>query len=352
LCYTVRMKKRDARKLSSDAQYEVRRTAIKLLKSGKSQKEVADILDVARQAIWRWQKLYDAKGLSGLKLKHRGRCKGDFRILTPEQEKEIQRMIRDKNPEQLKLNFALWNRQAVMDLIKQKFKIKLPIRTAGEYLKRWGYTPQKPIRKAYEQQPEKVQQWLDETYPEIEKRAKDEKAQIQWADETGLKNTDARGRGYAPKGKTPTVSISAKRFSVNMISSLSNKGQLRFMIYQGSFNADTFLTFLRRLIKDSKQKIFLIVDNLRVHHAKKVQAWTAKHRKDIELFFLPPYSPEHNPDEYVNQDIKQELKKKPSPDSQAQLHDSLSSYMRSLQRKPKKVKKFFEHEKVLYAKAS
>ncbi len=124
------------------------------------------------------------------------------------------------------------------------------------------------------------------------------------------------------------------------------------MIYQGSFNADTFLTFLRRLIKDSKQKIFLIVDIFRVHHAKKVQAWAAKHRKDIELFFLPPYSPEHNPDEYVNQDIKQELKKKPSPDSQEQLHENLSSYMRSLQRKPIKVKKFFEHEKVQYAKAS
>ncbi len=330
----------------------MRRTAIKLLQSGKSQKEVADILDIARQAIWRWQKLYDAKGLSGLNLKHCGRRKGDLRRLTPEREKEIQRTIRDKNPEQLKLDFALWNRQAVIDVIEQKFGIELPIRTAGEYLKRWGYTPQKPIRKAYEQQPEKVQQWIDETYPEIEKRAKEEKAQIQWADETGLKNTDTRGRGYAPKGKTPTVLNSAKRFSVNMISSLSNKGQLRFMIYQDNFNADTFLTFLRRLIKDSKQKIFLIVDNLRVHHAKKVQAWTAKHSKKIELFFLPPYSPEHNPDEYVNQDIKQELKKKPSPGSQAQLHGNLSSYMRSLQRKPKKVKKFFEHEKVQYAKVS
>lgn len=346
------MEKRDARKLSTEAQYELRRTAIKLLESGKAQKQVAEILEVARQAIWRWQKLYEAKGMAGLKLKHRGRCQGDSRTLSPEQEKEIQLLIRDKYPEQLKLKFALWNRQAVIDLIKQRFGIKLPIRTAGEYLKRWGYTPQKPIRKAYEQQPEKVKRWLDETYPEIEKRSKDEDAQIQWADETGLRNTDARGRGYAPKGKTPTVLGSAKRFSVNMISSLSNRGQLRFMIYEGRFNADTFLTFLRRLIKDAKQKIFLIIDNLRVHHAKKVKAWTDKHSTKIELFFLPPYSPEHNPDEYVNQDIKQELKKKPSPTSQEQLHEDLSSYMRSLQRKTKKVKKFFNHEKVQYAKAS
>ncbi|MCF7957130.1 MAG: IS630 family transposase [Phycisphaerae bacterium] len=160
-------------------------------------------------------------------------------------------------------------------------------------------------------------------------RAKEKKAEIQWADETGLKNTDTRGRGYAPKGKTPTVLGSAKRFSVNMISPLTNKGQLRFMIYEGSFNADTFLTFLRRLTKNAKQKIFLIVDDLRVHHAKKVKAWAEKHSKKIKLFFLPPYSPEHNPDEYVNQDIKQVLKKKPSPDSQKQLHEDMSSYMRS-----------------------
>jgi len=346
------MEKRDARKLTQQAQYELRRACIKLLKTGKSQREVAGILDIAFQTVNRWWKTYLAEGMPGLKPTLRGRRNGQKRTLTPEQEKEIQLTIRDKYPEQLKLKFALWNRQAVIDLIEQKFGIKLPIRTAGEYLKRWGYTPQKPIRKAYEQQPEKVQQWLDETYPEIEKRAKTENAQIQWADETGLKNTDARGRGYAPKGKTPTVLGSAKRFSVNMISSLSNKGQLRFMIYEGSFTADTFLTFLRRLTKDAKQKIFLIVDNLRVHHAKKVQAWAEKHSKKIELFFLPPYSPEHNPDEYVNQDIKQELKKKPSPDSQEQLHENLSSYMRSLQRKPKKVKKFFEHEKVQYAKAS
>lgn len=346
------MEKRDARKLTMEAQYELRRTAIKLLKSGKSQKKVAEILEVARQAIWRWQKLYEAKGIAGLKLKQRGRQQGQNRTLTSEQEKTIQLLIRDKYPEQLKLKFALWNRQAVMDLIEQQFDIKLPIRTAGEYLKRWGYTPQKPIRKAYEQQPKKVKQWLDETYPEIKKRAKSQNAQIQWADETGLRSTDARGRGYAPKGKTPTVLSSAKRFSVNMISSLTNQGQLRFMIYDGSFNADTFLTFLRRLIKDARQKIFLIVDNLRVHHAKKVQAWTARHSDKIELFFLPPYSPEHNPDEYVNQDIKQALKKKPSPDSKDQLHKNLSSYMRSLQRKPKKVIKFFNHEKVLYAKAS
>ena len=220
-----------------------------------------------------------------LKPTRRGRKQGEKRTLSPKQEKEIQTIICDKNPEQYKLKFALWNRQAVMDLIEQKYSIKLPIRTAGEYLKRWGFTPQKPIRKAYEQQPEKVKQWLDETYPEVEKRAKEENAEIQWADETGLNSEDARGRGYAPKGQTPTVYGPTKRFSISMISSLTNKGQLRFMTYEGGMNAKLFIKFLRRLIKDSSRKIFLIVDNLRSYHAKIVQQWAAKYQKKIELFF-------------------------------------------------------------------
>jgi len=281
------MNKRDARKLTQQAQYEIRRTCVKLLKTGKSQKDVASILDVAYQTVNRWWQTYLSQGMSALKPKLRGRRVGANRTLTIEQEKEIQSIICDKNPEQMKLKFALWTRQAVIDLVQCRFDIKLPIRTAGEYLKRWGYTPQKPIRKAYEQQPQKVKEWLDETYPAIEQRAKQEDAEIQWADETGLSNADNRGRGYAPKGQTPTIYSAAKRFTVSMISSLTNKGQLRFMIYKGGMNAEIFIIFLRRLIKDNKRKVFLIVDNLRVHHAKKVQSWAERHQDEIELFFLP-----------------------------------------------------------------
>ena len=212
------MEKRDARKLSQEAQYELRRTAIKLLQTGKKQGQVASLLDIKRQTVNRWWKSYQKYGIDAIKPGQRGRVKGQNRTLTMEQEQEIQMIICDKNPEQYKLKFALWNRQAVIELIEQKYEIKLPIRTAGEYLKRWNFTPQKPIRKAYEQQPERVQKWLDEDYPAIEQRARQEKAEIQWADETGLSSTDARGRGYAPKGQTPTVYGPGKRFSVSMIS--------------------------------------------------------------------------------------------------------------------------------------
>ena len=260
-------------------------------------------------------------------------------------------MLVDKTPDQLKLPFALWTRKAVQEAIVQHYDVKLPIRTVGEYLHRWGFTPQKPVKKAYEQQPERVRKWLDEEYPGIVLEAREERAEILWGDETGISSEDNRGRGYAPKGQTPVVYGPGKRFSASMISAINNQGKVRFMVYEGALRSDTFLKFLRRMIKDVERKIFLIVDNLRVHHAKKVQKWIDKHKDKIKIFFLPPYSPEHNPDEYMNQDVKIHMRHKPAPHSDRELKSGLRSYMRRLQRKSDKVVRFFEHKKVQYAKA-
>jgi len=260
-------------------------------------------------------------------------------------------MLVDKTPDQLKLPFALWTRKAVQEAIAQHYGVKLPIRTVGEYLHRWGFTPQKPVKRAYEQQPERVKKWLDEEYPSIALKAHEEGAEILWGDETGISSEDNRGRGYAPKGQTPVVYGPGKRFSASMISAINNQGKLQFMVYEGGLRVETFLRFLRRVIKDVKRKIFIIVDNLRVHHARKVQKWVEKHKDRIEIFFLPPYSPEHNPDEYMNQDVKAHLRKKPMPHSDRELKSGLRSYMRRLQWKTDKVAHFFDHELVRYAKA-
>jgi transposase len=260
-------------------------------------------------------------------------------------------MLVDKTPDQLKLPFALWTRKAVQEAIAQHYDVKLPIRTVGEYLHRWGFTPQKPVKKSYEQQPERVKKWLDEEYPGIAQKAREEGAEILWGDETGISSEDNRGRGYAPKGQTPVVYGPGKRFSASMISAINNQGKMRFMVYEGALRVDTFLKFLRRVIKDIGRKIFIIVDNLRVHHAKKVQKWVEKHKDRIEIFFLPPYSPEHNPNEYMNQDVKAHMRKKPAPHSDRELKKGLRSYMKHLQWKTDKVARFFEHENVNYAKA-
>ena len=252
--------------------------------------------------------LYEAGGVAAIRPAPRGRELGDGRSLSAEQEASIRQIICDKRPEQLKMDFALWNRAAVMQLIEREFAIKLSVRGVGKYLARWGFTPQKPIRRAYEQRPEAVQAWLDEQYPEIEKRAKAEGGEIHWGDETALVNTDVRGRSYAPAGKTPvTFVVGGTRQKLSMIATVTNKGQTRWMIIDEAFNSDKLIEFLEALIKDAGRKVFLILDNLRVHHSKPVKAWAAERQDKIEVFYLPSYSPELNPEERLNGDLKQAI---------------------------------------------
>jgi transposase len=345
------MEKTDYRKLPDAAREELHRTAIRLIRDGEKKGKVAEIVGCSARTISLWWKAYKNEGIKSVKSKTRGRRKGEQRRLIKAQEKWLQNQIKDKCPDQLKLPYALWTRKAVQQLIDLEFGINLPIRTIGDYLKRWDFTPQKPIRKAYEQQPAKVQKWLKQQYPSIKARAKQENAEIQWCDETGFSSEDNRGRGYSPKGVTPVSYGTGSRFSTSMISSITNQGQMRWMVYKGAMHIDLFIGFLRRLIKDSEKKVFLIVDNLRTHHAKKVSAWVEKHKDEIELFFLPAYSPELNPDEYVNNDVKTNIRGKPAPKSQQELQGNVRSYMRSLQWNKGKVARFFNHEKVRYAKA-
>jgi transposase len=343
------MKNEEFRKLTPEAQYELKKAVVKMVASGKTQLQAAEFFGVGHRSVSRWVGQFSVEGKKGLQPKTRGRRVGQKRTLSPLQETAIQRMIVDKCPEQLKLPFALWTRKAVQELIEHHYGLLLPIRTIGEYLKRWGFTPQKPLRRAYEQRPAVVREWLDEQFPEIQKRAKMENAQIYWGDESGLSSEDNRGRGYAPKGKTPVRYTTGARFSTSMISAIANQGQLRFMVYKGALNIDLFIQFLKRLIKDARQKVFLIVDNLRVHHAKKVQQWVKEHISEIELFYLPPYTPERNPDEYLNQDIKVSLGNKKAPRSQSELINNVRSHLKGLQKKKTKVANFFQHELVKYA---
>ncbi|MCH7733410.1 MAG: IS630 family transposase, partial [Candidatus Marinimicrobia bacterium] len=271
------------------------------------------------------------------------------RVLTTAQEKKLQQMIIDKTPDQLKLSFVLWDRQAVKELIHRQFDIPIAIRTIGDYLQRWNFSPQRPVKRAYEQQPKAVQRWLDEVYPEIRIKSRQEKAEIHWGDEAGFRNDHHYGRGYSPRGKTPVVRLSAKRVSANMISSITNQGKVRFMMYSGNMNAQVLIKFLKRLIKGNDRKIVLILDNLRVHHAHVVREWLEGKEEKLELFFLPSYSPELNPDEYLNNDIKQGVHSKTLFRDEHSLKKGILSHMRMLQKMPARVKKYFKHPKIAYA---
>jgi transposase len=343
------MKKLDFRSLSSQERYSYRKRAISLIKSGENKKDIASIFGVRPSTVSEWVKSFKAKGDKGLQDIKRGVKSEDRKLLSSKQELSIQKMILDTMPDQLKLPYALWTRKAVMELIKRELDIDIALTTTGYYLRSWGYSPQKPKKKAYEQNPKAVQKWLDEEYPAIKEKAKQENAEIQWGDETGVRNNSQHGRSYAPKGKTPVKKSMAKRFSVNMISSVTNQGRVEFMIYTGTMNSDRFITFLQQLIKAKNKKIYLVLDNLRVHHSKIVKQWVDENKEDIELFFLPSYSPEKNPDEYLNCDLKQGLSMKPSPRNQEKLSENLKDHMDMLQNNPQRVKKYFQHQDIKYA---
>ena len=249
----------------------------------------------------------------------------------------------------MQLPFALWTAQAARELIHKKFGKSLGLSTMQLYLKRWGFSAQKPLTRATQRDPQKIAAWLEQDYPSIAARAKRDKAVIYWSDETGICNQDQIGKGYAPKGQTPILTQTGQKFSTSMIAAVSNRGLMRFKLYKGALNVAIFIDFMKRLLKDAKQKVFLIVDNLRVHHAKAVQDWLARHKVEIEIFYLPAYAPEHNPDEYLNNDLKQTIKNKPRAKTRDDLVAATSSILKSIQRRPDRVKSYFHAKYVRYA---
>jgi transposase len=343
------MNKIDAHKLKPESQQQLRHQAVRLRKKGSNHKQIAEIIGALSSRICRRCRAYEESGPTRVKIKQRGRKHGSGRTLSQEQEKRLREMISDKTPDQLKFPFALWTCFAVQQVVRQQWGLRMPIRTVGEYLKRWGYTPQKPTRRAYEQNLQRVEKWLSEEYPAILERAKQERAEIHWGDETGLCNGYQYGRSYAPMGKTPTVRLCAAKERIGLVSTVTNQGQMRFMVYRNAMNATIMKKFLARLIKDAERKVFLIVANLKVHHSKLVNEWLKAHEDQIEIFFLPLYCPELNPDEYLNGDLKSGVYKAESNRTRSQLTKKSISHLRSLQRQPQRVKKLFCNPKVAYA---
>ena len=278
------MQATDMRSLSREARHERRVQVIRLRKAGNTYEEIAVLTGLSRTGVFNICKRHEALGAKALHDTIGGRKVGERRLLDAAQEGQVRKLIADKTPDQLKMPYALWSRAAVAQLIEQRFGIRLQVRTMGKYLARWGFTPQKPMKKAYEQSPAAVKKWLDEDYPAIAARAKAEGAEIHWGDESGLRSDDVRGRGFAPKGQTPVVRVNNKRHGLSVISTVTNKGQMRWRIFDGALNTTILIDFLRRLIKGQTRKLFLILDNLRVHHARQVKTWLAEHADAIEVF--------------------------------------------------------------------
>jgi transposase len=344
------MDKDDARRLTPAEQHERRRQVIRAHKRGRTRTQIAADVGLSYTAVSKTIGRYEAGGMAALAPRRRGRRTGEQRVLSAQQEAHIQHMICDHRPEQLKMDFALWSRAAVMQRIERECGMVLQVRSVGKYLARWGFTPQKPIRRAYEQSPAAVQAWLQTQYPALAKRAKAEKGEIHWGDETALVNTDARGRSFAPRGKTPVaMAVGGTRQKLSMIASVTNQGKARWMIIDGAFNHERLIAFFEALVKDARCKVFLILDNLSVHHCKPVKAWLGQHNAAIEVFYLPSYSPELNPEERLNADLKHVMRKKVPVRTKARLQAATEAHMHVIACEPERVKAYFQDPYVRYA---
>jgi transposase len=343
----------DARSLPGAAQAALRNRAVQAVLAGMTQAEAARVFGVHPNAVNRWIKRYRRGGWDGLGERRRGRRAGEQPALAAPHQQEVIALVRETTPDQLGLAGLLWTREAIGELIAKRYGRWLARTTVGGYLRGWGFSPQKPQRRALEQDPVAVGRWLATEYPAICAQARREGGVVVWLDELGVRSDAAAGRSWAPIGQTPVIKRTGKRFRVNMISAISNQGMLRFRLVVGSFTGAVFIDFLRRLLRDcGERKVHLIVDGHPVHRAKLVSAWVGRHAERIELHVLPGYSPELNPVELLNHDVKANAAGRRRPRSAGELRNELHGYLRRRQRQPEVLVHFFDHPTTRYAAAS
>lgn len=341
----------DARQLSDDVLEALRLRAVHGIELGFPEADIADLLGVSRETVSRWWSAYAERGPDALPGNRTGRPLGTGRTLSDDRARRLQDLIDDNSPEGLGIPSPLWSRRAVRDLIRKEYGIVMPVRTVGEYLKRWGYTTKRPRRHARDQDPEEVDQWLNETYPGLARKAGDEGADIFWCDETGVAADEYSGYGYAREGRRATLEVPKPHIRVNLVSAISNGGSLRFMTFNGSMTGKRFLVFLKRLSRGAKRKVYLIADRLKAHDTGEVRRWLAAHKDRIELVPLPKYSPELNADEYLNNDMKGNVKAEGLPQNKAELRSLMRTFMRQLLHLPGHIMDYFLHPCVAYAAA-
>jgi transposase len=336
---------------SKEAQHAVRLAGLRMLSSRKYlQAQIAEALGVAHGTVRGWSSQNAIKPDTLKKQAKRGRKPGNGRRLTKTEERRIIAIIRDKSPKQLHLAFYLWSVGAVMTLIEKKLRKSLSESGTRKYLKGWGFTIQRPATRYSRRDDVVVQRWLVEEYPRIAAHAKAEGAEIHWLDETGVNNQAVYQRGYSPRGKTPVTVKPSKKEKISLISTVTNLGTMRFRCYEGALTTLLLVAFLESLVAEATRKLYVIMDNLPVHKGKAVQAWLAANADKIMVFYLPPYAPDVNPDEYLNNDLKQNVHRKSGlPLSKTALKSNVLAYMRHIQKSPAKVQSYFQATETKYA---
>lgn len=338
--------KMDGRKLTHEQSEYIRIQAVKQVRQEKKSPEaVIKMFGLHRANIYKWLSIYDAYGFDGLKS---SKSAGPVPKINEKQEKQLAKMLL-KNPLQLSFDYALWTIEMIKELIHRKFDIEYSNVQVGRIMKKMGLSRQRPLERALQQDPLKVKKWLEKDYPAIKAEAKKEKREIYFCDEAGFHATAQYGSTWAPKGKTPIIKTSGKREKVNVISAINNKGKLRFMVFEQSFNSLQFIIFLKRLMHKQKTPISLIVDGHKSHFTKAVKEYVASKKGLLKLYQLPAYSPELNPDELVWNNAKQKVAKQKHTPSKKKFKEKVNDVMTSIQKNTQLNKKFFHEPNVAYA---
>lgn len=324
-------------------------SAVALIENGISPDLVAEIFNVARSSVYDWQKQYREGGLAALSPKF---SSGRVTVLSDDQMLQVRVMIVGGDPRQYSFGVALWTRELVAGLIEQKFGPRLSLPTVSRILKKLGLSPQRPVYRAYQQDPEKVRLWKEQTYPAIHREATQAGAVIFFADEAGVRTDHHAGRTWAPIGGTPVVVATGEKKSVTMVSAISTRGQLHFDVFEGSMNATRFVEFCKKLLHDCPTPVFLIVDRHGVHTANIVDEYVESAGGRLRLFFLPPYSPELNPDEWVWKNVKHDKVKRAVAMGKQHLWILVQDALDDLKGTPEKLLAFFGDPHLAYIAAA
>lgn len=340
------MKDMDGRRLKHDVLTELRKRAVARVQSGESPEVVVRALGFTRACIYNWLAMYRAGGWDALDAKKRG---GRPRKLQGHMIEWVYKTVVGKDPRQYRFPFALWTRDAIGSLIYKEFGIRLSANSVGRLLAQLGITPQKPLWRAYQQDQQRVRRWVQEEYPAIEKEAKQLKAEIWFADESGLRSDYHAGTTWGVKGQTPVVRTTGARYRLNVISAVNRRGRMRFMVERKGLNADVVCRFLDRLMVGSKRPVFLVWDGHPVHKSRRVADKVESYEGRLRLYLLPPYSPELNPGEGVWREVKSYRLGRAGIFSFAEMKSMALGALRSLLKRPDIIRGFFLTSSTLYA---
>lgn len=340
----------DNRKLSIDALQVLREKAVRVVvEQGASRKFVCQLFGFTPGSLCKYLSEHRKYGEASFRYAKSGVKPGTHSKLTRDQLQTLKETLLSSTPDELGMKHTLWNSRVIAKFIEAKWGVVYAARSIRDLMKRLGFSSQKPIKKAYERDPKRIQAWLDIEYPKIKARAMQEGARIYWADEMGVHSTDNRGKMYGLKGKKPVIKKSGSRFKCNVLAAISPQGQMNWTVYTKNFTGQKFIEFLSRVMRQANQKVFMIVDNLRGHHSKRVRNYIEKHKDKIALFYLPPYSPEMNPQELVNQDVKASANNFEALNSVDNLMTNVRYYLTKIQCDPFKVMSYFRKKEVAYA---